>query len=165
MPQKIQNISKILAFLIYAHTHTHTHIRTHTYAHTHTNTHIRTHTYAHTHTHTHIRTHTYAHTHTHTHIRTHTYAHTHTHAAGSIDVKNFKCKHPGCVKNPSFAAKIGESAAYCAQHKKKDYFDVRHRRCAFAEVSVRGCIYACICVCVCVCFCFCVCVCIYNIHT
>lgn len=47
-----------------------------------------------------------------------------------IDVKNCRCKHPGCTRQPNYGHEGGR-AKYCSSHKLAEMVNVVSRRCDF----------------------------------
>lgn len=47
-----------------------------------------------------------------------------------IDVKNCRCKHPGCTRQPNYGHEGGR-AKYCSSHKLAKMVNVVSRRCEF----------------------------------
>lgn len=47
-----------------------------------------------------------------------------------IDVKNCRCKHPGCTRQPNYGHEGGR-AKFCSSHKLEKMVNVVSRRCEF----------------------------------
>lgn len=54
-----------------------------------------------------------------------------------IDVRNKKCKFPGCNTQPQFGI-VGEKADFCVKHKTEEMVDIRHKKCVFPECGERA---------------------------
>ena len=46
-----------------------------------------------------------------------------------MDVKSRRCKHPGCVKAPSFSLPGSKLGEFCSVHKKEGMVDIKHGHC------------------------------------
>lgn len=55
----------------------------------------------------------------------------HGHEKGYIDLKNMKCRYPGCLTQPAHGKKGTKKALWCNEHKEIDDVNVRIKRCQY----------------------------------